>query len=198
MCSTSHAVSARNGFVWTLTGSNVVHSHALLCCMRLKGHHFAFYAALMCFITSRAHGSFIENDSIPAVNQRVVDFVMGQVGKKVGRGECWDLAAEALNSAGAKWDGLYAFGVVVNWKTTEILPGDIVQFAEVEVRHQEGDAIRTERYGKHTAVVVAVKGRGNYELAHQNVEPVGRKVGVAPLNMADVRSGKLVFFRPQE
>ncbi|MCB0769707.1 MAG: hypothetical protein KDC00_04800 [Flavobacteriales bacterium] len=133
---------------------------------------------------------------LPAVNQRVVDFVNSRIGTKVGHGECWDLAAEALNTAGAKWDGAYGFGDVVDWRKQEVLPGDIVQFENVFVEHRSDRMVMREQYGLHTAVVVEVKGQGDYVLAHQNVKPVGKKVGIAPLLMSEVRSGKLRFYRP--
>lgn len=136
--------------------------------------------------------------AVPAVNQRIVAFVHDREGQMVGRGECWDLAAEALNASGAKWDGRYGFGKVVDWRKEEVLPGDIVQFENVEVEHRAADVIRRERYSVHTAVVMDVHGRGDYTMAHQNVVPVGRKVGLSGLRMADVRSGKLLFHRPLE
>ena len=136
--------------------------------------------------------------TVPEVNQHVVNYVNGQIGNKVGRGECWDLAAEALNTAHANWDGQYGFGTVVDWRKEEVMPGDIVQFENVFVEHRiEGGTVR-EQYGIHTAVVVEVHGRGSYVLAHQNVQPVGKKVGTAPLLMSEVRSGKLRFYRPVE
>lgn len=140
----------------------------------------------------------VQEQVVPEINQRVVDFVNGRIGSKVGRGECWDLAAEALNNAHAKWDGQYGFGAVVDWRKEEVMPGDIVQFENVFVEHRiEGGTVR-EQYGIHTAVVVEVHGRGDYVLAHQNVRPVGKKVGTAPLLMSEVRSGKLRFYRPVE
>lgn len=50
----------------------------------------------------------------PELNQKIITFVSQNIGKKVGRGECWDLAAQALNQAGASWDGQYNFGRVIN------------------------------------------------------------------------------------
>ncbi len=138
-----------------------------------------------------------EKDSIPALNRSVVDFVQAHVGKKVGAGECWDLAAEALNNAGAHWDGLYGFGELVDWKRVELFPGDIVQMENVEVEHREGNMIHRERYGHHTAVIHTVHARGEYTLAHQNVDPVGRKVGLSAFALRDVRGGKLLFYRPR-
>lgn len=134
----------------------------------------------------------------PALNQRVVDFVKSKVGKKVGAGECWDLAAEALNTAGARWDGLYGFGGSVDWKKAEVYPGDIVQFENVDIERREGTAVRRERYGHHTAVIVEVRGRGDYVIAHQNMQGIGRKVGFGDLVMGHVRGGKLLFYRPVE
>lgn len=136
-------------------------------------------------------------DSIPELNRAVIEFVQAHVGKKVGAGECWDLAAEALNNAGAHWDGLYGFGELVDWKRVELFPGDIVQMENVEVEHREGNMIHRERYGHHTAVIHTVHARGEYTLAHQNVDPVGRKVGLSAFALRDVRGGKLLFYRPR-
>ncbi|MEO8591489.1 MAG: hypothetical protein ABI432_19060 [Flavobacteriales bacterium] len=139
-----------------------------------------------------------EQDNVPALNQRVVDFVKGKMGKKVGAGECWDLAAEALNTAGARWDGLYGFGEVVDWKKAEVFAGDIVQFENVEVERREGDMVRRERYGHHTAVILEVREKGVYTIGQQNMQGLGRKVGLGELAMSDVRGGKIVFYRPVE
>lgn len=136
-------------------------------------------------------------DSIPELNRAVLEFVKERVGKKVGAGECWDLAAEALNNAGAQWDGLYGFGELVDWKRGELFPGDIVQMENVEVEHREGSSIHRERYGHHTAVIFEVHAKGEYTLAHQNIDPVGRKVGLTGFALRDVRGGKLLFYRPR-
>ncbi|MEZ4806840.1 MAG: CHAP domain-containing protein [Flavobacteriales bacterium] len=147
-------------------------------------------------LTALVGGRIDQEPEVLTVNERVVAFVMAHEGKKVGRGECWDLAAEALNSAGADWDGSYGFGALVAWREDEVLPGDIVQFENVRVEHRTENAIHTERYTKHTAVVVAVHGRGEFTIAHQNVGDRGRKVGRSELHMRDVRAGKIMFHRP--
>ena len=63
-------------------------------------------------------------DSVPELNKKIIAFVKTKLNKKVGRGECWDLAAEALNSTQAKWDGNYVFGKEVNYKKDCVYPGD--------------------------------------------------------------------------
>lgn len=135
---------------------------------------------------------------MPTVNQCIVDFVGTHMGKKVGRGECWDLAAEALNGCKAQWNGRYDYGSIMNWKKDAVLPGDIVQFESVEIEHREGNAISRERYGQHTAIIMVVNSRGDYAIAQQNMQPMGKKVGISALRMADVRAGKLTFYRPLE
>jgi hypothetical protein len=53
---------------------------------------------------------YAQCDSIAPINKKIIAWVSAQVNKKVGTGECWDLAQKALNNSGAKWDGLYGFG----------------------------------------------------------------------------------------
>ncbi|MCC6938207.1 MAG: CHAP domain-containing protein [Flavobacteriales bacterium] len=134
-------------------------------------------------------------DLLPGINQHIVDFAAAHLGKKVDCGECWDLAAGALNEAGAKWDGAYGFGSVLDWRKQEILPGDIVQFEGVTTERRIDGRIEQDIYGKHTAIVVVVQERGVYTIAHQNFGNV-RKVATTVLRLADVRGGKLIFYRP--
>lgn len=131
------------------------------------------------------------------VNEQVVDFVQDRMGKKVGRGECWDLAAEALNSAGATWDGSYGWGVVIEPGTDSILPGDVIQFKDVELEWVEGNSRNRMTMPHHTAVVIDVKAPGVFIIAHQNFGPIGRKVGTTELVLAHVKKGRTTFYRPQ-
>ncbi|MDQ3100930.1 MAG: hypothetical protein M3R08_06060, partial [Bacteroidota bacterium] len=59
-------------------------------------------------------------DTLPPLNQKVVEYVQLNMKQKVGRGECWDLAAAALEHAGAAWDGKYQFGTPVDVKSAEV------------------------------------------------------------------------------
>ncbi|QQR85161.1 MAG: hypothetical protein IPJ76_11085 [Flavobacteriales bacterium] len=131
------------------------------------------------------------------VNEQVVDFAQERMGKKVGRGECWDLAAEALNNAGATWDGSYGWGVVLDPGKDSILPGDIIQFKDVELEWEEGNSRNRMTMPHHTAVVMEVKAPGVFIIAHQNFGPIGRKVGTTELVMAHVKKGRATFYRPQ-
>lgn len=134
-------------------------------------------------------------DTLPPTNASIVAFVQERIGKKVDRGECWDLAAAALNNAHAAWDGAYGFGALLDWRKDTIVPGDIVQFEGVTITTRKGDATERISMGHHTAVVMAVRGRGSFTIAHQNFGKAGRKVSLLEFNMEDVRAGKVTFHR---
>lgn len=133
---------------------------------------------------------------VPELNQQIVKYVGTVIGTKVGRGECWDLAHDALEGAGASWDHAYGFGKEVFPSRDSIYPGDIVQFNNVVIKSDTPEGLLTETYGIHTAVVYEVLGPGKYRIAHQNTGFSGRKVGLSVLTLANKKSGKIRFYRP--
>jgi hypothetical protein len=48
----------------------------------------------------------------------------------------------------------------------------------------------------HTAIVYNVIDKGVYEIAHQNTQFSGRKVGISTLNLNHIVKGKTYFYRP--
>jgi len=133
---------------------------------------------------------------VPSLNQRILDYVNRHMGRKVGRGECWDLAADALNTYGARWDGRYGFGREVDPRKECIYPGDIVQFRHVVIVEQLDGGTRTQTMPQHTAIVHEVFKPGVYKIAHQNNAFSGKKVGLSLLDLSEVRKGKITFYRP--
>jgi len=138
---------------------------------------------------------------IPEVNSRVVTYVKTVIGSTVGRGECWDLADQALTSANAQFDktspsNIYIFGQQYDPEKEKILPGDIIQFENVMVSYQDGNRIFTENYKHHTAIVYRVEENNSLQLAHQNTSFGGRKVAVSDFNKENIKKGKLIFFHP--
>jgi hypothetical protein len=134
---------------------------------------------------------------IPAMNQQIKDYVSTVIGTKVGRGECWDLANEALEGVGAEWNGMYVFGKVVVPGKDSIYPGDVLQFENVKLEYRDVNDILTETYPHHTAIVYEVLGPKTFRIAHQNTGFSGRKVGLSLLRLDDKKSGKITFYRPQ-
>ena len=142
--------------------------------------------------------AFAETGSaqIPEINQKIVDYVKTVIGKKVDRGECWDLANRALTLVNAEWDHKYKYGEEVNPKKDIIHPGDIIHFSKVTIKYERPEGIYTESYPQHTAIIYEVKSDGVYVIAHQNNGFSGKKVGLSDLRLEDIRSGKIRFYRP--
>jgi hypothetical protein len=145
--------------------------------------------------------SSISQTDIPDVNNKVISYVKTVIGSTVGRGECWDLADQALTFADAQFDKtsrstIYTFGKLYDPEKEKILPGDIIQFENVMVKYKDGNMIFTENYKHHTAIVYDVKQNGSLELAHQNTSFGGRKVALSEFNSNNVKKGKLLFYHP--
>ena len=132
------------------------------------------------------------------LNQQIIGFVNSNMNKKVGKGECWDLANEALTLVQAKWDGNLKFGRKLDYKKECIYPGDIIQFEKVKVKYTENKVTYQEAMPHHTAIIYEVKGTGNFVLAHQNTAYTGRKVGISSLNLMNVTGGKISIYRPEK
>jgi len=137
-------------------------------------------------------------DSVPELNQKILEVVAQQIDKTVGRGECWDLAALVLNQNGAKWDKQYVFGRKVDPAKDCIYPGDLIQFEGVKIKYTVDRAVHTETMQHHTAVIYEVKAKGVFVLAHQNTGTSGRKVGLSGLDLKTIVSGKYQIYRPEK
>ncbi len=131
--------------------------------------------------------------SIPAINQQIVAYVKTTIGRKVDRGECWDLANRALTEVHAVWKFPTQFGKEVHPEKDSIYPGDIIQFTNVKLKTAKGESWT---FPKHTAIVYEVLAPGEYRIAEQNVNGK-RKVQIDDLNYKDKVAGKLTFYRPQ-
>jgi hypothetical protein len=132
------------------------------------------------------------------LNSRVIEFVDRVMGTTVGRGECWDLAQQALDQNLADWTRPTTYGLPLNPDTTEIKAGDIIQFRTVKTtEHHSGGVTKWETFGApdHTAIVYKVLGRKHFTLAHQNIG--GKKSVVkSDINLTKVTGGKYWIYRP--
>ena len=139
--------------------------------------------------------SYSQND-IPELNKEIVEYVKSVEGKKVERGECWDLANQALLLVNADWDKAFVYGNKIDPKKDKIFPGDLIQFDNIKIKYTEGNTTYTETMGQHTAIVYKVLGDDIFEIAHQNTEFSGKKVGISELNLNYIVKGKIFFYRP--
>jgi len=136
--------------------------------------------------------------NIPELNKKVIEFVNSQIGKQVAKGECWDVAAEALNKVGASWDGNYKFGKEVDYKKACVFPGDIVQFEGAELKYTIDDVIYMEKLTHHTAIIYKVKNKGDFVVADQNTKHSGKKVATHAFDVKTLTKGKFTIYRPQK
>ncbi|MFC2104011.1 hypothetical protein ACFLS4_01500 [Bacteroidota bacterium] len=150
--------------------------------------------ALYCLISGNSQAQ----NNIPELNKEIIKYVETVIGKKVDRGECWDLANQSLTLVNADWDKAYVYGNSIDPNKDEVFPGDLIQFKNVKVQYTEGNATYTEFMNHHTAVVYKVISKGVFEIAHQNTEFSGRKVGISTLNLNHIVKGKLYFYRPTQ
>ncbi|MCD6019100.1 MAG: hypothetical protein K0S53_2221 [Bacteroidetes bacterium] len=137
-------------------------------------------------------------DSIPEINRQIVAYAKTKIKKKVGRGECWDFAAEALQTANAKWDMNYKFGKEIDYKKEQVFPGDIIQLEGVILNYEINGMKYTEKMMHHTAIIYEVNAQNSFMIAHQNNGFSGRKVGVSSLDLATLTKGKFTIYRPEK
>lgn len=124
------------------------------------------------------------------VADKIVQFSLKNMGRKVDRGECWDLAAFALNHANAQWESPHSFGSKVDIGGG-LQPGDVLQFTSVQFVFPNGSA----SFPKHTAIVYKAS-KSQVTLFHQNFNR-RRYVDTLTIRFDQVKSGKIEAFRPQ-
>jgi len=127
---------------------------------------------------------------ISEIQREVVNFAADNIGKRIGRGECWDLADQALRAAGAEPPKGYSFGDRI--PLNEIQPGDILQFTSA--RFDEPGYWTIMGTPNHTAVVHAV-GDTRAFILQQNFDGK-RYVTTYDLNLNNQTSGQIEAFRP--
>ncbi len=135
-------------------------------------------------------------EPLPELNKKIIAYVESVIGTQVDRGECWDLAYQALNRNNAVWDGAFKFGKLLNPDKENVLPGDIIQLKNVKVQYTREQMIYVETMKQHTAIVYEILGKNHFKIAHQNTRFSGRKVGLSEFNLNHVVKGKVWIYRP--
>jgi hypothetical protein len=128
-----------------------------------------------------------------SVSQKIVSFCDKHIGKKVGKGECWDLAKEALDFSGAKWTSPYEFGKIVSPKKDAVLPGDIIQFENVKIVYPDKS---WKELPHHTAIIYKVISPGHFTIAEQNSNNK-RFVVLSEIDLSYVKKGKYTIYHPE-
>jgi hypothetical protein len=141
---------------------------------------------------------WMPQEALPPANEKVLVFVRSVIGKKVDRGECWDLANAALTYANAEWTFPTTYGKPINYPKERLLPGDLMQIKGVTMESKTDTSVVRWRMQEHTAIVYDVLegGGSQIKVAEQNVNKV-RKVVISSWDLNWVVSGKIQYYRPQ-
>ncbi len=126
-----------------------------------------------------------------SVADKIISFAVQKIGKKVDRGECWDLANAALNYAGAQWEPPWNFGDKIDYKTQALKPADILQFTNVKFVFPFG----TASFPKHTAIIYKIN-KKQLTLLHQNFNNK-RFVDTLTIDLDNIKNGKIEAYRPK-
>ena len=81
-----------------------------------------------------------ESSDLPLLNKKIIEYVNSVLGKRVDRGECWDLAFRALETSGAYFDRnskktVNVYGRLLDLTKEEVMAGDLIQFERVKLNY---------------------------------------------------------------
>lgn len=134
--------------------------------------------------------SFSSFQTVPVAG-KIMEFCKSNMGKKIDRGECWDLANAALNYAGAVWTPPFNFGDKIDYKKEALKPADVLQFTNVKFMFPN----RSMSFPKHTAIVSKANG-SSILVYHQNFNNK-RFVDTLTINLENIKNGKIEAYRPK-
>lgn len=156
-----------------------------------------------------------DTPKLPELNRQILQFGTDNLGKKVGDGECASLVFAAFDKVGAKppadlpapkppmMKDDFVWGRLLEPKE-EILPGDIIQFRDVEIKIVGRNFMYNYSYPHHTAIVAEVKGKQKFIVFQQNVgspdktDEQRRIVQKDSLDLSAKVKGTVWFYRPLE
>ena len=156
------------------------------------------------------------NSAEASLNSKISNYCKHNLNKKVGRGECTDLATAAFRYAGARRfgpsgpDADYVWGREIfsirisgglqiegNVSWTRVKPGDVIQFRNAYFQGRKSNGSTYWKSARHhTAVVLAVQNGGrDIYVYHQN-SGQKRYVTAALYRLNDLQRGWLKIYRP--
>ena len=121
----------------------------------------------------------------------IEEFCIANKGRKVGTGECWSLANEAMKAAGKRRPGrdLRVWGRLIDPSKEWIRPGDIIEFESAKF----SEGITTGVH--HTAVVIEGGTAHSFKVAEQKFCGI-KKVTFRNMSLTTLMSGKVKIYRP--
>lgn len=153
------------------------------------------------------------------INSKIVQFCKDNLGKQVGRGECSDVAVQALKDAGAKpqtafkdspnqddyvWGELvYLYGKNPGAKDDregmlkDVQPGDIIQLRDAMFAGKAANGgMYTQQSPHHTSIVAEVKDKTKQVVVYEQNSNNVRIVMKNTYRLNDLRQGWIRIYRP--
>ena len=142
-----------------------------------------------------------KSTDLQLLNKKIIEYVNSVIGKRVDRGECWDLAFRALETSGAYFDRsskktVNVYGRLLDLTKEEVMAGDLIQFERVKLHYIKNGKKFYGYAKKHTAIVHSVSSINDFQIAEQNTQEFGKKVGICRLKTEWIVSGKIFIYRP--
>lgn len=131
----------------------------------------------------QSDSQYVQFDSIPPANQKMLEFAALKMGKKIGNGICAEFVRAAMDySVGSP---VWFSDRKVDLRREWIIPGDILYMSWKRGRKS------------HVAVVTKVLERHRVEVAHQNFNKI-KYVVTSTYNLRDkIKDGrKVIVYRP--
>jgi hypothetical protein len=102
------------------------------------------------------------------MTSKIMEYCEENMGKCVGRGECWDLVKYALDYSDAKW-GLTSFGLNYGEQYTDqkYKPGDILKFENVVLEKRTPTSYMKWAATKHYVIIKSAND-SKITVYHQN------------------------------
>ena len=143
----------------------------------------------------------VERSDLPILNKKIIEYVNSVLGKRVDRGECWDLAFRALEASGSYFDRssektINVYGRVLDLAKEKVIAGDLIQFKSVKWMYIKNGKKFYGYANKHTAIVHSVNSINDFQIAEQNTPKFGKKVGISQLKTEWIVKGDIFIYRP--
>ena len=145
--------------------------------------------------------NYEKSSNLPVLNKKIIEYVNSVIGKRVDRGECWDLAFRALEASGAYFDRsskktINIYGRLLDLTKEKVIAGDLIQFERVKLKYTKNGKNYYGYTKKHTAIVHSVSSINDFQIAEQNTQEFGKRVGISQLKTEWIVSGKIFIYRP--
>lgn len=139
---------------------------------------------------------------------RFLNYAVTRLGQRIGRGECWDLADQALESLPSvmyhrglgpggdyKW-GLLSATITRANPVANLRPGMILQFRDAVFHWRRNRKVYLRKAEHHTAIVSAVSDdKNDLCILHQNESGV-RQVTFGYYRISSIKGGTVWAYAP--